>query len=101
MANNSGDGTFQEVVLLDESGNEVHFDHVMTFFHEGGKYIALLPLDAVDGVGEDEVVLMRVKEQGGEDVYESIDNDVLLDEVFETFTELFDEMMEQEDELSE
>lgn len=101
MANSINDGAFREVLLLDESGNEVHFDHVMTFFHENVKYIALLPLDPVDGVGEDEVVLMCVKEQDGEDVYESIDNDVLLDEVFETFSELFDEMMEQEDELLE
>ena len=91
------DGLFHEVVLLDEAGKEVHFDHVMTFYHEKEKYIALLPLDQVDGVADDEVVLMRIVSKDGEDVYESIENPVLLDEVFETFLELFDEMVEEEE----
>ncbi|HWR23608.1 MAG TPA: DUF1292 domain-containing protein [Feifaniaceae bacterium] len=86
-----------EVTLLDENGKEVRFDHLLTFFHEGEKYIALLPLDDVENVGEDEVVLLHVVSKNGEDVYETIENEVLLDEVFDTFMELFEEMVEQED----
>lgn len=91
------DGLFHEVILLDEQGKEVRFDHVMTFYHEREKYIALLPLDATEGLEDDEVVLMRIQEKDGEDVYETIENPVLLDEVFETFLELFDEMVEEEE----
>jgi hypothetical protein len=69
----------------------------MTFFHEGEKYIALMPLEEVENVGEDEVVLLHVVTKNGEDVYETIENEVLLDEVFDTFLELFEEMVEQED----
>lgn len=86
-----------EVTLLDENGKEVRFDHLLTFFHEGEKYIALLPLDEVENVDEDEVVLLHVVTKNGEDVYETIENEVLLDEVFDTFMELFEEIVEQED----
>ena len=95
------DGLFHEVELLDEQGKPVKFDHVMTFFHEKVKYIALLPLEKIENVGEDEIILLRVTEQDGEDRYESIENPVLLEEVFDVFLELFDEMQEEEDSDSE
>lgn len=85
------------VELIDENGNTVRFDLVMTFDYEGKRYAALLPVDKVEGVGDDEVVLLEiVKEKGGEN-YVSIDNPILLDEVFKEFTELFDEMLEEDD----
>lgn len=86
-----------EVVLLDEEGKEVHFDHLMTFFHEKERYIALLPMDEVKDVAEDEVILLHIVSKDGEDVYETVENEVLLQEVFETFLELFDEMLDEED----
>ncbi len=89
-------GIFKEVVLLDDNGQEVHFDHLMTFDHEGERYIALLPLDDVD-LDEGEVVILRVVQVNGEDVYETIESEVLLEEVFDTFMELFDEMIDEED----
>ena len=85
------------VELVDESGNTVRFDLVMTFDYEGKRYAALLPVDQVEGVGEDEVVLLEViKEKGGEN-YASIENPILLDEVFNEFIELFDEMADGND----
>ena len=87
-----------EVTLLDESGKEVQFDHLMTFFNEQEKYIALMPLDEVENVEEGEVVLLHIVSKDGEDVYETIENEVLLEEVFDTFLELFEEMVEEEDE---
>jgi len=80
------------VELIDESGNIVKFDLVMTFDYEGKRYAALLPAEEVEGVGDDEVVLLEVvKDKNGEN-FVSIDNPVLLDEVFNEFIELFDEM---------
>ena len=80
------------VELIDESGNVVKFDLVMTFDYEGKRYAALLPVDDVENVGDDEVVLLEVvKEKDGEN-FVTIDNPVLLDEVFDEFIELFDEM---------
>lgn len=85
------------VELVDESGNTVRFDLVMTFDYEGKRYAALLPVDEVENVGENEVVLLEVvKDKSGEN-YVSIDSPILLDEVFNEFMELFDEMADGED----
>ena len=84
------------IELVDENGNIVKFDLVMTFDYEGKRYAAMLPVDDVEGVGDDEVVLLEiVKDKNGEN-FVSIDNPVLLDEVFDEFIELFDEMADGE-----
>ena len=86
------------IELIDESGNTVKFDLVMTFDYEGKRYAALLPVDEVENVGDDEVVLLEVvKDKNGEN-FVSIENPILLDEVFNEFIELFDEMADGEDE---
>ena len=92
-----GDLPYGEIITLtDEDGNDVEFDHLMTFRYLGELYIALLPLEEVEGIGEDEVMLMRasVEDEGH---YLPIENPVMLQEVFGVFQELFDEMLEQED----
>ena len=33
-----------EVVLLDENGEAARFSHVLTFLHEGERYVALEPI---------------------------------------------------------
>jgi uncharacterized protein YrzB (UPF0473 family) len=84
------------IELVDESGNIVKFDLVMTFDYEGKRYAAMLPVDDVEGVGDDEVVLLEiVKDKNGEN-FVTVDNPVLLDEVFNEFIELFDEMADDE-----
>ena len=86
------------VTLVDEDGREVEFDHLMTFEHEDKHYIALLALDPVEGVNDDEVVLLEVKEGEEEDLYVPIEDADVLEAVFETFQKLLDE---QEDELDD
>lgn len=89
------------VTLLDEAGKEIRFDLLMTFDYEGKRYAALLPIDPVENVGEDEVILLEIRENNGEQVYETIENPVLLDEVFEEFSSLFDEEIAKNDEPSD
>ena len=85
-----------EVVLLDENGSEARFLHVLTFLYEGERYVALEPADAEEeSEAEAEVVLLRVVSENGEDTYVSIDNEVLLGEVFDEFLSLMDEMDEE------
>ena len=91
------DGIYDEVILLDEKGNEVVFDHLLTFFYEKEKYIALLPIDKVEGIGDDEVLFMHVITKDGEDTYETVDNEILLDELFDEFMRLIEEMDGEEE----
>ncbi len=92
----------QIITLIDdETGKEVQFDLVLGFDYEGKRYIALLPIDEIEGVGEDEVVLLEVVKEKGEEVYKPIENPILLDEVFNEFIELFDEMDSDDEEENE
>ncbi len=79
------------VTLIDDDGNEVEFDHLMTFEHEDKHYLALLPIDDIEGVGDDEIVLLEIKEGDEEDLYVPIEDEKLLDAVFETFQKLLDD----------
>lgn len=89
------------VELIDEDGKAVRFDLLMTFDYEGKRYAALLPVDEVEGVGEDEVILLEIVKHGSEEDYVPIENPVLLEEVFDAFTELFEEEIGKLDEDGE
>jgi uncharacterized protein YrzB (UPF0473 family) len=79
------------IELLDENGEQTRFQHVLTFLYEGVRYVALVPADEADD-DEAEVVILRIEEKDGSDVYVTIDNEVLLDEVFNEFLDLIDEI---------
>ena len=87
------------VTLIDEeNGQSVDFDLLLIFSYEGKRYAALQPLDEVEGVEDDEIVLLEIVKENGEEAYRTIDNEILLDEVFREFQELFDEEDEGEEE---
>ena len=88
------------VILLDEDGKETEFEHILTFVYEGERYVALSPMDmdaSFNADQEREVIMLKIVNKDGEDTYSSIDNEVLLNEVFDAFLELMDEMEEDED----
>ncbi|MGI6192767.1 MAG: DUF1292 domain-containing protein [Christensenellales bacterium] len=87
------------VKLTDENGREVTFDHLLTFDYEKRRFIALMPMDEVEGIGEDEVLLLCIEQdENGKDVYVPVENEILLNEAFDRFLELMDELEEEEDE---
>lgn len=94
----------EDVVLLDEDGKESTFEHILTFMYEGKKYVALSPIADEESAMDDdeaEVVLFQITSENGEDTYVSINNEVLLDEVFAEFLDLMDEINEEEDKNGE
>lgn len=86
------------VTLIDEQGKEVEFDLVATFDYEKKRYVALIPIDEVENVDEDEVVILEIVKTADGERYLPIENDVLLDEVFNEFLEILDEMADGEEE---
>ncbi len=77
------------VELIDEDGNEVRFEHLMTLEHNGNAYICLVPVDPMEDVEEDELVIMRIETDAeGNDVYATIEDDAELDAVFEKYLEI-------------
>ena len=65
-----------DIVLLDEAGEPAHFEHILTFLYEKERYIALSPLLEGEEPDEDEA-------------------EVLLNEVFDHFLDLMDELSEE------
>ena len=92
---------FDEVVLLDENGEEARFSHILTFLYEGERYVALEPIEEGTEQPEEEeeaeIVLMHIVRGEDGDTSQPVENEVLLDEVFGRFLELMDELDEEEE----
>ena len=77
------------VELIDEEGNSVRFEHLMTLEHNGNVYICLAPAEPMEDVAEDELVIMKiVQDDEGNDMYTTIESDKELNEVFEKYCEI-------------
>ncbi len=84
------------VVLQDENGNDVNFQHILTFDFGDSFYVALTPETEVDGIKNGEVVLLEIMEdEGGGDCYMPIENEEKLDKVWEEFERLYYEDEEE------
>ena len=77
------------VELVDEDGNDVRFEHLMTLEHESRAYICLAPAEPMEDVEEDELVIMRIEtDEDGNDFYTTIDSEDELNAVFEKYLEI-------------
>lgn len=81
------------VTLVDEDGKEVNFEMLDRVNYEGNDYIVLLPIEEMEK-GEDEeaeVVILRIEDRDGEEVYVGIEDDEELENVFELFQQHLEE----------
>ena len=78
------------VVLNDEDGNEVEFEFLDLIEYEGEEYVVLLPTDE-DEEDSGEVLILKLEDTGSEDEesYVSVEDDEVLNKVFEIFKEKF------------
>lgn len=78
------------VVLNDENGNEVEFEFLDLIEYDGEEYVVLLPNDDED---EDagEVLILKLEDTDSEDEesYVSVEDEEVLNKVFEIFKEKF------------
>ena len=89
------------ITLTDENGVEADFDLVCTFDYEGRKFAAMFPIEQVEGVADDEVVLLEIVKEGDGEILAPIENEILLNEVFNEFMEIFEDMADGEDDEKE
>lgn len=103
------------IQLIDEDGQELNFEHIMTFDYEGKQYIVLTPADEeyyegddeddveelaeLDGAEEEdfeeydddeeeegELIILEVsKDEEDNDLFLSIEDDDLLDELYNVY----------------
>lgn len=83
------------VSLVDDEGNEVEFEHIMTLEHKGKSYVLLVPITDMEDVEEDEMIILQITtDADGNDVYAGIEDEALMEEVFNKYLEI----VENEDE---
>ena len=81
------DGT---IVMADEEGNEISFTFLDLLDYEGESYVLLLPTQEELA---NEVVILRVTEEEGEEVYEAVEDLETIEAVFS----IFQRVQEQEE----
>ena len=81
------------VVLNDEEGNEVKFEFLDLVEYEDEEYVVLLPVSEEGEEEEGEVVILKLEdtddENSDEESYVSIEDEEVLNKVFEIFKEKF------------
>ncbi|MGN0113695.1 MAG: DUF1292 domain-containing protein [Acutalibacteraceae bacterium] len=86
MENNELDNI---VILNDENGDEARFEFLDLIEYCGDEYVVLLPVEESDDA--DEVVILKLEESENDDeeAYVSVDDEAVLQAVFEIFREKF------------
>lgn len=83
------------IELTDEDGVATKFEYLTTIEHNDNLYVVLMVLeDEADEANEDEgevLILEIAKDENGEDVYVSVDDEAISQEVFNKFIALMDE----------
>ena len=76
------------ITLNDEEGNEVEFEFLDSIEFEGEEYVVLLPVEETEDAGE--VVILQVEDiDSDEESYTSVEDEEILNKVFEIFKEKF------------
>ena len=90
------------IILNDEDGNEVSFEFLDLVELDGEEYVILLPTDE-DENEPGEVVILQVEDTESEDEesYISVENEEILNKVFEMFKEKFKDEFDFIDESEE
>lgn len=79
------------VILNDEDGNEVEFEFLDLIELDGEEYVVLLPTEEDDSEEDGEVVILKLEKTESEDEesYVTVEDEVVLNKVFEIFKEKF------------
>ena len=90
--NYEGEDLDNIVILNDEDGNEVKFEFLDLIELNDEEYVVLLPVAEEGEEEEGEVVILKVEdtdEESDEESYVSVEDEDILNEVFEIFKEKF------------
>lgn len=81
------------VILNDEEGNEVKFEFLDLVELDNEEYVVLLPVTEEGEEDEGEVVILKIEDTDDEDSeeesYVSVEDEEILNKVFEIFKEKF------------
>ena len=89
MNNNVENEELDNIIIInDEEGNEVEFEFLDLIEFEGEEYVVLLPVEETEDAGE--VVILQVEDiDTDEESYTSVEDEEILNKVFEIFKDKF------------
>ena len=80
------------VVLTTDDGVEHNFYHVATVDYKNEWYVFFQPAEEIPDIDDDEVVIFRLEEdENGEDLFVPIEDENLLNEVYEEYVRMAEE----------
>ncbi len=87
------------IVLNDENGEEIRFEFLDLIEYDGEEYVVLLPVIEEGEEDSGEVVILKLEESESEDEesYVSVDDEEVLNTVFQMFKEKFKDEFNFED----
>ena len=90
---NDGEELDNILVLNDEEGNEVEFEFLDLIEYEGEEYVVLLPVEEENDEEPGEVVILKLEDSESEDEesYVSVEDEEVLNKVFEIFKDKFED----------
>ena len=85
------------ITIIDDDGQEFELEVLDTMDYNGETYTAFLPADMDENDPDYGIIILRVAEdENGEEIYESIDDDEQLQDVYEHFMVLLFDDEEEE-----
>lgn len=92
------------VELVDDEGNTLKFEHLMTFEYKSEWYVALAPVEpiqeATDEDEGDEIAIFHLVGEEEDERLEMIEDDELLDEVFAEFCNQYEDFEDADEAAS-
>lgn len=86
------------VTLMSANGEEVDFVEIAGIAHRGEFYAILQPVELLEGMEEDEALVFHVtRNEKGEDNFEIVLDDDIIDAVFAEYNRLLDEVETSEE----
>ena len=83
--------------LTDDEGNKVQFEHLLTFEYGENFYVSLLPVTPLEDFEDGEVLIMRLEEDGDDDIFLPVETEEELEGAWNAFLELYNDEDEEED----
>ena len=78
------------LTIEDENGETFDLEVLGSFEVNGQEYLAALPADMEETDPDYGIILLRIEEEDGMEVYASIDEDDELDLVYETYMQILE-----------
>lgn len=80
------------VVLQDENGKDVTFEHLMTLDYKGTSYILLEAQQDMEDCLQGESIILKIEQdENGDDLYATIEDEAEYQEVFQKCLDAMDE----------